>query len=198
MKHPLTARPASVRSLVLASFFVALDFLFTRVFCVYLMGGAERVSLQFLASAACGWMMGPWWGAAVAAVGDLIGGLLGTSGFSFFPGFTLTAALRGLTYGLILHNRPVTFSRSLAAAASAGLLWGLLLNSFWLTFYLSKNFAAYVLAKAPVRLLLAPLQAFLILLVLGALERHGLQRKRAPGGNRTDPEDPPESAGPFR
>ena len=39
-------RNNALKKLVLAALFVALDLLFTRVFCVYLMGGAERVSLQ--------------------------------------------------------------------------------------------------------------------------------------------------------
>ena len=85
-----------LKKLVLAALFVALDLLFTRVFCVYLMGGAERVSLQTVASAVCGWALGPWWGAGVAAAADLLGSVAGSSGLSFFPGFTLTAALRGL------------------------------------------------------------------------------------------------------
>ena len=111
-------RNNALKKLVLAALFVALDLLFTRVFCVYLMGGAERVSLQTLASAVCGWALGPWWGAGVAAAADLLGSAVGTSGLSFFPGFTLTAALRGLTYGLLLYRKPVTFPRCLAASAA--------------------------------------------------------------------------------
>lgn len=166
-----------LRALVLASLFVALDFVFTRVFCVYLMGGAERVSLQFLATAVCGWIMGPWWGAAVAAVGDLIGGLLAVSGFSFFPGFTLTAALRGFFYGLILHGKKVTFPRTLLAEGMVSILLRLFLNAYWLTFYLGKNFTAYLAAKTPLRLILLPVQAIIIFLVLRALEHHGMDRK---------------------
>lgn len=133
-------RNNALKKLVLAALFVALDLLFTRVFCVYLMGGAERVSLQTLASAVCGWALGPWWGAGVAAAADLLGSAVGTSGLSFFPGFTLTAALRGLTYGLLLYRKPVTFPRCLAASAAVSILWGLLLNAVWLSFYMGKNF----------------------------------------------------------
>ena len=69
-------RNNALKKLVLAALFVALDLLFTRVFCVYLMGGAERVSLQTLASAVCGWALGPWWGAGVAAAGGAAGAYL--------------------------------------------------------------------------------------------------------------------------
>ena len=166
-----------VRSLVLASLFVALDFLFTRIFCINLMGGAERISLQFLASAVCGWVMGPWWGAAAAGVADLVGALIGTSGLTFFPGFTLTAALRGLCYGLLLHRKKVSFPRCLLATGVSGIVLGLLLNSFWLTFYMGKNFLAYVTAKAPFQLILFPLQAVVLYLVLRSLKKHDFDKK---------------------
>lgn len=171
-----------LQKLVLASLFVAMDLLFTRVFCIYVMGGAERISLQFLATSVCGWALGPWWGAASAAAGDLIGALIGTSGFSFFPGFTLTAALRGFLYGWLLHKKPISFPRCLAANAAVGILLGLLLNSFWLTFYMGKSFWVWTVAKAPIRLLLIPVQAYLMALVLRALQRH--QPPSALGGGR--------------
>ena len=159
-------RNNALKKLVLAALFVALDLLFTRVFCVYLMGGAERVSLQTLASAVCGWALGPWWGAGVAAA----------AGLSFFPGFTLTAALRGLTYGLLLYHKPVAFPRCLAASAAVSILWGLLLNAVWLSFYMGKNFWAWTVAKAPLKLLLVPVYGYLIYLTLRGLQKSGLEK----------------------
>lgn len=169
-------RNNALKKLVLAALFVALDLLFTRVFCVYLMGGAERVSLQTLASAVCGWALGPWWGAGVAAAADLLGSAVGTSGLSFFPGFTLTAALRVLTYGLLLYRKPVTFPRCLAASAAVSILWGLLLNAVWLSFYMGKNFWAWTVAKAPLKLLLVPVYGYLIYLTLRGLQKSGLEK----------------------
>ena len=163
-----------LKKLVLAALFVALDLLFTRVFCVYLMGGGERVSLQFLANAVCGWALGPWWGAGVAAVADLTGALIGSSGLAFFPGFTLTAALRGFTYGLLLHKKKTAFPRCLATNAAVGILWGLLLNSVWLSFYMGKTFCAWTVAKAPLKLILIPVQAYLIYLTLRGLQKTDL------------------------
>lgn len=177
MTFPLKNRNLALRRLVLAALFVALDLLFTRVFCIYIMGGAERISLQFLASAVCGWALGPWWGAGVAAAADLVGAFLGSSGLSFFPGFTLTAALRGFTYGLLLYRKEPKFGRCLAADAAVSILWSLLLNAVWLSFYMGKSFWAWTLAKAPLRLLLIPLQGYLIWLVLRGLRRAGLPQK---------------------
>ena len=96
---------------------------------------------------------------------------IGSSGLAFFPGFTLTAALRGFTYGLLLHKKKTAFPRCLATNAAVGILWGLLLNSVWLSFYMGKTFWAWTVAKAPLKLILIPVQAYLIYLTL-----HGLQK----------------------
>ena len=150
-------RNNALKKLVLAALFVALDLLFTRVFCVYLMGGAERVSLQTLASAVCGWALGPWWGAGVAAAADLLGSAVGTS-------------------GLLLYRKPVTFPRCLVASAAVSILWGLLLNAVWLSFYMGKNFWAWTVAKAPLKLLLVPVYGYLIYLTLRGLQKSGLEK----------------------
>ena len=49
----------------------------------------------------------------------LTGALIGSSGLAFFPGFTLTAALRGFTYGLLLHKKKTAFPRCLATNAAS-------------------------------------------------------------------------------
>ena len=105
-----------------------------------------------------------------------MGSAVGTSGLSFFPGFTLTAALRGLTYGLLLYRKPVTFPRCLAASAAVSILWGLLLNAVWLSFYMGKNFWAWTVAKAPLKLLLVPVYGYLIYLTLRGLQKSGLEK----------------------
>ncbi len=60
------------------------------------------VNFSFLAVALSGILFGPLWALAVGAVSDLIGATLFPFG-AFFPGFTVTAALVGLIYGLFLH-----------------------------------------------------------------------------------------------
>lgn len=175
------------RPLVLAALFVALDLVFTRVFSVYIMGGAERISLQFLASSVCGWALGPWWGAGVSAVADVLGAMIGSSGFSFFPGFTLTAALRGFVYGWLLHNKNVSFARCIAAEAAVSIPLRLLLNSLWLSFYMGKNFWVWTVAKAPLRLLLIPVQAYITYLVLRGLVKSGVLANPFPARKKTVP-----------
>ena len=62
------------------------------------------VNFSFLAVALSGILFGPLWALAVGAVSDLIGATLFPFG-AFFPGFTVTAGLVGLIYGLFLHQK---------------------------------------------------------------------------------------------
>ena len=64
-------------------------------------------------------------------VADLLGATLFPSG-SFFPGFTLTAALRGMSYGLLL-NKKQTPLRVLLVVLFNQLVLGLGLNSLWIS-----------------------------------------------------------------
>ena len=94
------------------------------------------VNLSFLAVALAGILFGPLWGMAVGGLGDLVGATLFPFG-PFFPGFTLTAALVGLVYGLFLYQREGAvhgtklWMRVIGASLIASLI-RLVLNSVWL------------------------------------------------------------------
>ena len=59
---------------------------------------------------------------------------------------------------------------------AVSILWGLLLNAVWLSFYMGKNFWAWTVAKAPLKLLLVPVYGYLIYLTLRGLQKSGLEK----------------------
>ena len=61
-----------------------------------------KISLSFLPVAAAAMLCGAAPAVAVAALGDFVGAILFPIG-AYFPGFTLTAALTGALFGLLLH-----------------------------------------------------------------------------------------------
>ncbi|MDR3295746.1 MAG: folate family ECF transporter S component [Clostridiales Family XIII bacterium] len=172
--------------LILIAFFIALELILNRVLSINT--PVIRVSLAFLPLAATAILYGPLWAAAACVIEDLIGATLFPTG-AFFPGFTLTALLTGLTFGLFLHGRPihfavtkstdafaftfglslhgrpVTWKSVLPAAAIICVLYNLCLDSFWLYIIMGKG----VLALMPVRLIkvavMLPLETTLIPLV---------------------------------
>ncbi len=168
MDSPILKKPTKLHSLVLASLFIALDIVFTRFFSVMLFG-VERVSLQFLATSLCAAILGPLWGAAAAILGDLLGMLINSAGLAYYPGFTLTAALRGLVYGLLLHRRPLSYPRVLLTEGIVSLGLNLLLNSVWLSLYFGQGYWGVLVIKLPVKLVIFPALAYLTYACLRAL-----------------------------
>ena len=82
---------------------------------------------------------------AVGALGDLIGALLFPIG-AYFPGFTLTAALTGLVYGLFLKGNTKTINVAVAVAINE-LVLSLLLNTYWIHVLYDADFKAYFLSR---------------------------------------------------
>ncbi len=165
-----TSSRSHLRKLVMAGLFIALDIVFTRFFSVMVLG-VERVSLQFLPYTICGYMLGPVWTMAAAMVGDILGMMINSAGLAYFPGFTVSAGLRGLIYGLFLYQKPPSIKRAIGSEAVAGIGVSLLLNSVWLSIYYGKAFWGLLVTKAPIRLLMIPVAGYITYLVISGLRK---------------------------
>ena len=101
------------KSLVFCALMLALQVILGNVTSIQL-GPTLRISFQYLASAATGLLLGPGPALLAAAGADLIGFLIRPMGTYFF-GFTLSAAVSGLIYGLFFYRRDVRLWRVLLA-----------------------------------------------------------------------------------
>jgi ECF transporter S component (folate family) len=118
-------------------------------------GNYLRISVGYLAVAACGYLYGPSPAMLVAALSDVLVFLIHSSGGAFFPGFTLNAALGGLVYGLAFYRKTeVKWPRILVAQAVIAVFLHVLLNTLWLSVLLGQGY----LALLPVRMLKNALQ----------------------------------------
>ena len=159
-----------LKKLVLASLFVALDIIFTRFFSV-MIPGVERISLQFLPHALSGYFLGPLWSVATLAVGDILGMLINSAGETFFPGFLLSAVVRGVIYGVILYKRPLKYPRTLVAVALVSVIVDLGLNPIWIAILYGKGFWVTLIAKLLIRAVFIPLAAAIIYFVAKGVVR---------------------------
>lgn len=91
-----------------------------------------KLGFGFVPIVVAAMLYGPAASATVAGVGDLLGAVLFPVG-AFFPGYTLTAVLRGAVYGAFLRQKPTLLRIGAAVLLTQGLL-SLLLNSFWISF----------------------------------------------------------------
>jgi ECF transporter S component (folate family) len=101
-----------------------------------------KIGLGFTAVALLAMLYGPLWAMLTAALGDLVGALLFPTG-AYFPGFTVTAALTGLIFGLFLYRRERAWLRAFLAA---------LTNSFFITLILNSLMIAVFFRSSPAEL----------------------------------------------
>ena len=106
-------------------------------------------------------MYGPLSAGIAYAIGDILGMMIFPSG-SFFPGFTLTAFLTGVAYGLVLYKKPKTWGRIILTVCIVCLGINLCLDTVWLHILMGQGY----LALLPTRILkvavMIPIQTILI------------------------------------
>ena len=125
-----------------------------------------KISLAHLAIAPTAILFGPVVAGLQGALSDLLGFMLKPTG-PYFPGFTLTAALLGVIYGLLLYKTKRTTWQIIAARVIVCLFVNIGLNTVFLT-----------MLYGPSRLATLPLRAFknivqlpIDCLLLGAVSR---------------------------
>jgi ECF transporter S component (folate family) len=94
-------------TLVKAGLLAAISIVLTRVFSIMIpLGGIPALRLGFgsLPIMIAGLLFGPIVGGLTGVVADLIGVMLNPMGGSFFPGFTLSAAMNGILAGLLFQT----------------------------------------------------------------------------------------------
>lgn len=81
--------------------------------------------------AVAGMLFGPGVGGVVGALSDLLGYVVRPTG-PYFPGFTLSAALSGVIFGLFLGKDKISVPRVVLACVIYQAAIGLLLTAVWL------------------------------------------------------------------
>lgn len=173
----------SLRCLVLTALFIAmnitLDLLKLRIDLP-----GMRIGVGFLTNASIGMLYGPVVCMMMGFCTDILGFLMnpGTGGGGYFPGYTLTAMVAGVIWGLFLY-RPdgapdsktlagrLSFPlRTLAARILITLICNVFLNTLWLS--LGNNaFVPMLISRLPTQLAYLPVQYLLLLVVLPFVRR---------------------------
>ncbi len=90
-----------------------------------------KFGFQFIPVVLAAISTGPWAGAIVGGVGDLVGALLFPIG-PYFPGFTLSAVITGLIFGFALQKRH-NFTTIFVAVLADSVITTLILNTVWVS-----------------------------------------------------------------
>lgn len=151
----------NTRVLVLSGLFLSLNIILTRVVKPIDLT-LVKVDFGFLSIAISAIVLGPFLGAINAAIADIIGFFLFPSNAVFFPGFTLSALLSGLIYGLFLSRKPDSLVRLIFAVLTISLLVHLGLNTLWLSIMYKKAWFAFIAPRIVKTVLMVPVQVVLI------------------------------------
>lgn len=159
------------RSISIIGLLMGLDIVLTRF--VAIETPIVRIGFGFLPVAIIAMLYGPWIAGVVAAMTDFMGIMLFPKAALYFPGFTLSAFLGGVIYGLILYKKPKTLKRVIIAVLLTTVLINLGLNTLWIKIILDK--AIYIIFPARVvqNLVLAPINC---LLLYGVLQNKALRK----------------------
>ena len=157
----------STQRLVLLGLMVALNVVLGR-FSIQLVPEVRLSILGFLPIAMAAYLMGPLYGALTGAAGDIVNYMLFTHVYgAYFPGYTLTAALSGLWYGLMLYRRKFTWPRAILTILPVIVLGEMGLNSVWVWMMYRKTFWA----NLPMRLVTNAIECPLKILLLSGMTR---------------------------
>ncbi len=155
------------KKLVLLGLLVAMQITLSRILKIET--PITKVSLSFVAIALIGYIYGPYIGFITGIVGDLIGFVLFPPPGGFHPGFTLSAGLIGLAYGVFLYKKCKFINIFLACLFTSAIT--LFVNTLWLYLMGTKAYHALIIARIPHTAFLFVVKVVVLSLVFEALKR---------------------------
>ena len=87
------------------------------------------------------------------------------------PGFTLTAVVAGVLYGLLLYKKPVTLKRIIVVSLIVTLVTGTFLNTVNLSIGYGLPFVPTLIARIPSECIMYPINTAMLWISMKALEQ---------------------------
>lgn len=158
------------KTVVLMGILIAMQIILSRF--MSLAAWNFKVGFGFIPVVLAAMLLGPVKGGIVGAAADFIGAILFPIG-AYFPGFTLTAFLTGMIYGIFLHKKQSVINIIIAVGITEFIL-SLLLNSLWISMLYGAPFLALLSTRILQCFVLAPVE----FLTIGMLSKLLLPRLR--------------------
>jgi ECF transporter S component (folate family) len=163
----------NIRCVTLTAMLGAISIIIGTYF-TFMIGNSLKIGFSYLPNEFLFYMFGPAVGAIFGAAMDILTFILKPTG-PYFYGFTLSAILKGLIYGLILYKKPLSLRRIFIANAISLIFITLLLDTYWLTLLYGKAFLIF-LSERLVKIVLLPVETFLLYLLIKGVEASGVVR----------------------
>lgn len=157
----------NTRTLAVMALLIALEVILSRFLSINAWN--IKIGFNFVPVVIAALLLGPVCAGIVAALADFIGAVLFPIG-AYFPGFTLTAFLTGLVFGLFLYPKQ-SFARIAGAVAVNQFILSLLLNTFWISVLYGSPFGPTLVTRMVQVAILTVVQLVTIQLIVKALPR---------------------------
>lgn len=164
-----------VRLLVMMALFIALNVVLVRFLSFQTV--TLRIGFGFLSDSVCAMMFGPIVGGATAALSDIAGMLINSHGMPYFPGFTVNAALYGITYGLFLYRREKSYINIILCVVLQMVFIDLLMGTVWAFLFSNVmmgkavGFVAVLVPRVASALVMVPIKVLVIKYLAVLLEK---------------------------
>lgn len=130
-----------------------------------------KISFAFVPTCLCAIWLGPKWTVLLNVLGDLIGATLFPSG-PFFPGYTVSTAIAGLIYGLLLYKKDensmsdkVFVLRVIIAVVLVAVIVNMGLNTLWTSMTTGKAFTVLFATRIVRQLVMIPVHIVVIIFI---------------------------------
>ncbi|MEG0327133.1 MAG: folate family ECF transporter S component [Erysipelothrix sp.] len=160
----------NTRKLVHLAMFVVLEVVASRFISIPL--PTLKIGVTFIPMALCGYFYGYLPSMVVAGLADIIGATLFPQG-PYFPGFTISSLLIGLSYGQ-LKGKDNLLKHIVIAVLFNSLIVNLGFNTLWLDMMYGKGFLAMIPVRAAKTAIMIPIEIATIYAVLKSVKRMNL------------------------
>lgn len=147
MENQVYCRKGAVTTLQLTTLAILLAIRFALDYLPEIDLGVTKMGFGFVGAALTGAIAGPIPAMILGAAHDILKFALGGAKGVYFPGYTLTAIVGGLIYGLGLHRQTKTPLRIFLTVLAVTLICNLGLNTLWTMMVQKKA----IMAILPVR-----------------------------------------------
>ena len=148
----------STRILVILALLIAMEIILNRFLSINAWN--IKIGFSFVPVVIAAMMFGPIHAAIVGGVGDLLGALLFPIG-AYFPGFTLTAVLMGIVWGLFLY-KDQNIVKIILSVGINQLILGLVVNTFWISVLYGSPYGPLFLTRIIQAVILTAVQIVVI------------------------------------
>ena len=155
----------STKQLVSMGLLIAMDIVLNRFLSIKT--DSLSIGLDFIPMVVAAMLYGPIAAATVHGLADIIGAIAIPRG-AYFPGFTVSAVLMGLVFGLLLYKKERSFWRMCLAVGISQYVIALFITSFWLTIYLGSFYWVQVTTRI-VQIVVVSAAQIVVVPILGQL-----------------------------